>query len=253
MMVTVYRPKLSQGGLGSPKAFLGKEHPTDGDWIQSAQHHYQAEGYRPLHMMGRDFLIYSMYRPREPRFLGYALENFGVAVKKLGYVLPLTEEQAVWLSVSPSGLELAQPFEYQFMLNQVAHVFGNEAARTQALELSIDWLPLPITSVQLAERIKAEILEDVKNGIVPATVKSFSELHDYVDANCYGGTEALLDEMDKQAPDTDEGHSRAMSALVDICNPAQEIINDWIAAGGITSKFANAARVYRKPRGGCEE
>lgn len=34
---------------------------------------------------------------------------------------------------------------------------------------------------------KQEILKDIKEGIVPNDVKSFSELHDYVDANYYGG------------------------------------------------------------------
>jgi hypothetical protein len=37
------------------------------------------------------------------------------------------------------------------------------------------------------ERSKAEILEDIASGIVPSTVTSFSDLHDYVDANEYGG------------------------------------------------------------------
>ena len=37
------------------------------------------------------------------------------------------------------------------------------------------------------ERSKAEILEDIDAGIVPNTVSSFSQLHDYVDANEYGG------------------------------------------------------------------
>ena len=37
------------------------------------------------------------------------------------------------------------------------------------------------------ERSKAEILEDIAQGVVPGTVSSFSELHDYVDANEYGG------------------------------------------------------------------
>jgi hypothetical protein len=37
------------------------------------------------------------------------------------------------------------------------------------------------------ERSKAEILEDIAAGVVPNTVSSFSELHDYVDANEYGG------------------------------------------------------------------
>lgn len=251
MKVTVFRPKLAQGGLGLPKAFLGEDHPTEGDWIQSAKHDYQPDSYRPLHMMGREFLIYSMYRPRQPRFLGYALENFGAAVKRLGFALPLTEENATWLSAPPAGLDPAQPHEYQFMLNQIAHVFGNDVAKAQAKELSLDWLPLPVTPEQLAERMKAEIIEDVKNGVVPLTVKNFSELHNYVDANCYGGTEALLDEMDKHVPDTDEGHSSALSALCDICNPAQEIINDWIAAGGIREAAKGwADRAKWKPDNG---
>jgi hypothetical protein len=37
------------------------------------------------------------------------------------------------------------------------------------------------------ERSKTEILEDIEQGIVPHTVADFSELHDYVDANEYGG------------------------------------------------------------------
>lgn len=47
-----------------------------------------------------------------------------------------------------------------------------------------------ITAVELAERMKAEILQDVKAGIVPSTVSEFAELHDFVDANCYGGLKA---------------------------------------------------------------
>ena len=37
------------------------------------------------------------------------------------------------------------------------------------------------------EQMKQEILEDIKAGRVPADCPSFSSLHDYVDANCYGG------------------------------------------------------------------
>tara|TARA_R100000306_G_scaffold28831_1_gene31865 strand:+ start:363 stop:650 length:288 start_codon:yes stop_codon:yes gene_type:complete len=37
------------------------------------------------------------------------------------------------------------------------------------------------------ERSKMEILDDMSSGIVPTTVSSFSELHDHVDANEYGG------------------------------------------------------------------
>jgi hypothetical protein len=44
------------------------------------------------------------------------------------------------------------------------------------------------TDIEIAvERSKCEILEDIAAGRVSADVASFSELHDYVDANEYGG------------------------------------------------------------------
>jgi hypothetical protein len=41
------------------------------------------------------------------------------------------------------------------------------------------------TTSEYADRIMAEIDDDIKAGLIPATVASFSELHDYVDANDY--------------------------------------------------------------------
>lgn len=92
-----------------------------------------------------------------------------------------------------------------------------------------------MTSAKLAERMKAEILADVENGVVPASVSCYSELHDYVDANLYGGTEALLEQLDAEAPDTDEGHSIALAALCELANPAMETVDAWIRSGGITT------------------
>lgn len=42
------------------------------------------------------------------------------------------------------------------------------------------------TTADIIEAAKDQILEDISNGIVPETVKSFEELHEYVDANEYG-------------------------------------------------------------------
>lgn len=39
----------------------------------------------------------------------------------------------------------------------------------------------------IIERAKKEIMADIETGRVPSTVTTFSELHDYVDANEYGG------------------------------------------------------------------
>ncbi|AMV17418.1 hypothetical protein [Planctomyces sp. SH-PL14] len=80
--------------------------------------------------------------------------------------------------------------------------------------------------------MKADILADMRAGVVPRSVKHFSELHDYVAANCYGGIEALLDELDADVPDTDEGHSSAMTALCDLMNPAMDLVTEWLGSGG---------------------
>ena len=39
----------------------------------------------------------------------------------------------------------------------------------------------------VVERAKREILADINAGRVPMEVRTFAELHDYVDANGYGG------------------------------------------------------------------
>ncbi|WP_459556770.1 hypothetical protein [Lacunimicrobium album] len=88
-----------------------------------------------------------------------------------------------------------------------------------------------ITSEQLAEKMQFEILNDMQTGIVPPSVGNFSELHDYVDANCYGGSEALLDELDVSST-TDEEHIHALNTLCDLMNPAIELVNEWLANGG---------------------
>ncbi len=84
--------------------------------------------------------------------------------------------------------------------------------------------------------MQTEILRDVSSGIVPATVQNFSELHDYVDANCYGGTEALLEAMDAAGPDTDEAHQANLDKLSDVMNEAMEIVNAWLQNGGTNAR-----------------
>jgi len=142
MKVTVYRPR-EKGGLGPPQGFLGENHPTEGDWIQSAKS-VQADGldaHMMLHQMARDFLIRSMYHVTEPRFIGYAVENYGAACKALGCSLPLKEEQATWPNYERSEVDAANPVEYRWMLDNIAKVFGSSAAKQQATTLGIQWLP----------------------------------------------------------------------------------------------------------------
>ena len=84
------------------------------------------------------------------------------------------------------------------------------------------------------ERMKHEIIEDVKAGRVPAECPSFSALHDYVDANCYGGfcddgaLQVLIDHFGGR--NEDEGMP---DDLMNYLNDAQNAIDLWLKNGGI--------------------
>jgi len=45
---------------------------------------------------------------------------------------------------------------------------------------------MPLTIKQVIRVIQSEIMRDIKAGVVPQTVNSFSGLHEWVDANEYG-------------------------------------------------------------------
>lgn len=65
-------------------------------------------------------------------------------------------------------------------------------------------------AVQLAEAMWASIQEDLSEGVQPASVATFSELHEHVDANCYA-----LDHL----PDYSfEQHNDLINAAEDICD-----------------------------------
>jgi len=73
----------------------------------------------------------------------------------------------------------------------------------------------------IIERTKAEVIEDVLDGRIPATVRDASELHDFVDANCYAG---LCD---------DECPLSTSEEDVDIINDAMDAISGWLHRGGL--------------------
>lgn len=85
------------------------------------------------------------------------------------------------------------------------------------------------TKTAIVEQMKREVMEDIASGNVPASVSSFSELHDYVDANCYGGfcdddfSDALVEQFGGR--DEDEGMPQAM---VDLINECQNEIGAWL-------------------------
>lgn len=72
-------------------------------------------------------------------------------------------------------------------------------------------------------RAKAEILGEIADGRVPATVATFSELHDYLDANELGGL-------------CEDGTPISAIALPDdgdmaFANAVQDAVHAWLEAG----------------------
>ena len=84
------------------------------------------------------------------------------------------------------------------------------------------------------EQMKQEILQDVRSGRVPVTVESFNVLHDYVDANCYGGfcedvfADALIDHFGGR-----DEHEGMPDGMLKYINDAQNSIHSWIANGSL--------------------
>lgn len=83
------------------------------------------------------------------------------------------------------------------------------------------------TMEEMVARGKREILEDLGNAVnshgvtMPTTITDFSTLHDYVDANEYGGVcdeelNAVFTDFQKQ---------------MDFCTDVQEVLHQWLVAG----------------------
>lgn len=94
-----------------------------------------------------------------------------------------------------------------------------------------------VTVPPLADTIasmKADIARDMHNGIVPSDVSSFAALHDYVDANEYGGfcEDGLADAMIEHFGGRDE-HEGMPQGMLDYINEAQAAVDQWLKAGGL--------------------
>jgi len=81
-------------------------------------------------------------------------------------------------------------------------------------------------------RMKAEILEDIQDTMVDKDVKSFSELHNYVDANTYGGMceDALNDAFCAFFGGRDE-HEGMPDAYIAFLNDCQGDVDEWLKNG----------------------
>ncbi len=82
------------------------------------------------------------------------------------------------------------------------------------IEKEAEW---KLTGLPVVERAKAEILADIAKGIVPASVKTFAQLHDFVDANGYGGAF--------------EGEFDGSDAGLNFWNRVQDEVDLWLKCG----------------------
>lgn len=102
--------------------------------------------------------------------------------------------------------------------------------------------PTVPTVQETAERIKAEVLADLgvavssRGDVMPTTVSSFAELHDYVDANTYGGMcSGLYDLLCSDVNDV-----AANDAWMSHCDEAIDIVDAWLRAGRPTTTTEEA-------------
>lgn len=83
------------------------------------------------------------------------------------------------------------------------------------------WIYLPEEVNNMALRVIDLIRDDVRLGRIPATVATFSDLHDHVDANDYLGASASEELTERQSKNDFLEFNRVM-----------EIVNQWLAVGG---------------------
>ena len=93
---------------------------------------------------------------------------------------------------------------------------------------------------QTIAKMKAEILADIAAGRVDAgEVAGFSDLHDFVDANCYGGmdTDDWLKQGNQLFPAAEGEDPEVMfsEALIAAINTMQDAVDAWIRSDEFTT------------------
>lgn len=86
------------------------------------------------------------------------------------------------------------------------------------------------TLEQLIERIKEDVIRLMAAGLIPQTVKTYSDLHDHCDANCLGGLceDSVFDALMSQHGGHDEQQGMPQGML-DLINAAQSAVSKWLA------------------------
>jgi hypothetical protein len=80
-----------------------------------------------------------------------------------------------------------------------------------------------ITPESLSLLINAQIAQDQRNGAIPMTVRTFAELHDYVDANEY-----ILNVLEA----AEIAYEPASFDQADLMNEAMDLTDAWLNRRG---------------------
>jgi hypothetical protein len=104
---------------------------------------------------------------------------------------------------------------------RLGHPFGDRDDFSVMLDTATEDLTFDTLLTAWVELVQHEIKVDIIRGKVPETVKSFSELHDYVDANTYGGL--CMDGAIQRLGGLDNA--------VGLANKMQEKVDAWLKAG----------------------
>lgn len=111
---------------------------------------------------------------------------------------------------------------------------GNEIKVYAIGAFSWTWDPVSrLPSVeQSISAMKAQLVGMVESGLIPVDVSSFSELHDYIDANCLGGfcDNDFAENMCAYYGGRDENEGMP-DELMDYMNAAQDSIDAWVRNG----------------------
>ena len=76
-----------------------------------------------------------------------------------------------------------------------------------------------MNTTELTALIKADVLLGIADHLIPPTVRTFSELHKYCDANMLG----IVDTLDLEGSEWE--------VFCDTLNDAQNTVNVWLQAG----------------------
>ena len=104
---------------------------------------------------------------------------------------------------------------------------GRVHQQLQSLVPALELLPTRLPLEETVARMKAEIQNDVRRGLIPAAnISDFGDLHEHVDANEYGGF--------------CEGSYEITDEVMEYMNAAQDAVGAWIREGGLRGPLPRA-------------